>query len=171
MIAILKIISRSNHINIENRNCIETYSGAYQRDNVHLKTNVTGKAMSVLALIRIKIIFSLLFSHTHAFYSLHFLFSFHCFLLLFNHSKGNEHKLSIDTNTSCSLVHRNFSLFNSAMFLLSSLNKCRLSHLAILSFVVGASVCSTYCYEKKKTQDQTCNQDEWMSMFGCVIFT
>lgn len=82
MIAIIKIISSLNHINMENRN----YK-LYQRDNIHLKTNVIGKAMytnlySVFALIRIKIILSLFFSssHMHSFYSLHFQFSFHnCF--------------------------------------------------------------------------------------------
>lgn len=37
-----------------------------------------------------------------------------------------------------------------------------------LIFAVVACVCSSHCYEKKKTQDQTCNRDEWKSMFGCV---
>lgn len=67
MIAAFAIMSSLNHINIENRNCIESYLEVYQRDNVHLKTNVTGKAMSVFALIRTKIIFSLLFSHIYSF--------------------------------------------------------------------------------------------------------
>lgn len=173
MIAILKIISSLNHINIENRNCNETSLEVYQRDNIHLKTNVTEKAMSVFALIRIKIIFSLLFFRTyiHSNYCTFCVWFFTVFTtVLF--SKEKRIYTSDWYQYSVFYCPLSFFSFQFNYVLIQFAQQMSLVPLGYTHFCCCClSVCSSYCYEKKKTQDQTCNQDEWMRMFGYVIFT